>query len=204
MQNRKLLIVFVKNPILGRVKTRLASSIGESEALEVYKILLNHTLNISKPLLNDKVVFYADFIAHDDAWRTAGFRQEVQEGNDLGERMMNALKKSFHQGYHSITIIGSDCFELTTAILNEAFDELNKKDLIVGPAQDGGYYLLAMKCLYKDLFLNKTWSSESVLRDTLKNIQDLNLSYSLLTELRDVDTEEDLRQSLLPTQKFRI
>ena len=201
MGKKRLLIVFIKNPIPGKVKTRLASSIGNAEALAVYKQLLDHTFHVSKPLSMDKVVYYSDFIPDEDIWRTSGFSQELQRGYDLGERMMNAFITAFQQRYEAVTIIGSDCFELTTDILTAAFDELNTKDVVVGPALDGGYYLLGMTSLHRDLFLNKTWSSDTVLNDTLLNILESKLSFSLLPVLRDIDTEQDLKESSLLIQK---
>lgn len=199
MQNRKLLIVFVKNPIAGKVKTRLAASIGDNKALEVYTTLLHHTLNTSKPLENDKVVYNGDFIPLTDLWKTSGYIQQLQTGDDLGQRMMNAFKRSFQDGYHSVIIIGSDCHDLTTDILQMAFDELDRSDVVIGPARDGGYYLLGMKKLYEALFLSKTWSSTKLMAETLETINDLNLSVALLEELNDIDTEEDLDASSLTT-----
>jgi len=201
METRQLLIVFIKNPVLGKVKTRLASSIGEVEALTVYNKLLDHTLNISKPLSIDKVVYYSEFIPGDDVWSASGFNQELQQGDNLGERMMNAFIKAFQQRYERVAIIGSDCFDLTTNILTDAYDELNKGDVVVGPALDGGYYLLGMRSLHRELFLNKTWSTDTVLNDTLENIHELALSFSLLPLLRDIDTEQDLKESSLLIQQ---
>lgn len=201
MQNKRLLIVFAKNPLPGKVKTRLASTIGDSSALEIYKTLLYHTLKISTPLENDKVVYYADFIPSNDLWKTSGYIQQLQTGDDLGQKMMNAFRRSFYDGYHSVIIIGSDCPEITADILIKGFDELDKKDVVIGPAQDGGYYLLGMKKLYEELFFNKTWSSKNLLEETFKSINDLNLSFSLLQELRDIDTEEDLNASSLSAIK---
>ena len=198
---RQLLIVFIKNPVPGKVKTRLASSIGTAEALTVYNKLLDHTLNISKPLPVDKVVYYSEFIPVDDVWKASGFHQELQQGNDLGVRMMNAFIKAFLQHYEYVVVIGSDCFELKNNILTEAFDELNKMDVVVGPALDGGYYLLGMSSLHRELFLNKTWSSDKVLNETLESIRELNLSFSLLPVLRDIDTEQDLKASSLLIQQ---
>jgi rSAM/selenodomain-associated transferase 1 len=201
METRQLLIVFIKNSVPGKVKTRLASSIGEAEALAVYNKLLDHTLNISKPLSIDKVVYYSEFISGDDVWKSSGFSQELQQGDDLGERMMNAFIKAFQQSYERVAIIGSDCFDLTKDILTDAFEELNKRDVVVGPALDGGYYLLGMKSLHRELFFNKTWSSDTVLNETLESIRELTLSFSLLPLLRDIDTEQDLKASSLLTQQ---
>ena len=201
METRQLLIVFIKNPVLGKVKTRLASSIGEVEALTVYNKLLDHTLNISKPLSVDKVVYYSEFIPGNDLWSASGFSQELQQGDDLGERMMNAFIKAFQQRYERVAIIGSDCLDLTTNILTDAYDELNKRDVVVGPALDGGYYLLGMRSLHRELFLNKTWSTDTVLNDTLENIRELTFSFSLLPLLRDIDNEQDLKESSLLIQK---
>ena len=193
--SKKLLMIFVRNPELGKVKTRLAKTVGDKRALEVYNDLLKYTRDISIKCSSEKAVFYSHFIDDFDGWSNVLYQKFVQEGiNDLGVRMQNAFKLAFEKGYNRVVIIGSDCLEISTHDIEEAFFSLEKKDVIVGPAKDGGYYLLGMNKLHLELFKNKTWSSENVLSDTLLDIEKLNLTYHLLDILSDVDYEDDLKQ----------
>lgn len=187
-----LLLIFIKNPVAGKVKTRLAKSIGTERALGVYLQLLHHTLEITKALALDKKVYYSDWIEEKDNWAKAGYEQGLQSGTDLGQRMSEAFERAFEDGYKKVVIIGSDCWELTPSILTEAFDSLNLKQVVVGPARDGGYYLLGMKHYYPELFLNKSWSTSSVFSETVADLRKRNLSYHLLPVLSDVDEEKDL------------
>mgnify|MGYP000852599344 FL=1 len=195
MLPKKLLMIFVRNPELGKVKTRLAKTVGDKRALEIYNDLLQYTRDVSTNCTSEKAVFYSHFIDDFDGWSNVVYQKFVQEGgNDLGVRMHNAFKLAFEKGYDSVVLIGSDCLELSTNDIEEAFFSLEKKDVIVGPAKDGGYYLLGMNKLYHQLFENKTWSSENVLLDTLLDIENLNLTYQLLDTLSDVDYEQDLKE----------
>lgn len=192
MATDSLLMVFVKNPKKGKVKTRLAKTVGDEKALEIYRILLDHTITIAKRVNYDKAIFYSDYIDETDMWQKAKFSQYVQEGNDLGERMYNAFKYAFSKQYKSVVIIGSDCLDLNEHIISDAFDILKNSEVVIGPAKDGGYYLLGMQKLYKDLFINKHWSTENVLLDTLLDVSQLNISMKLLPTLSDIDEEKDL------------
>lgn len=184
------LIIFVRNPVLGKVKTRLATTLGEEKALAVYKHLLQHTKNITQNLPVAKFVFYADEINTNDLWN--GNDKYLQKGNGLGEGMKNAFEYLFANGFKKIIIIGSDCFDLTEEILSNAFLQLNEKQIVIGPATDGGYYLLGMQSPLKDLFENKAWSSDTVFNDTIKQIRKNNFSVYLLPALNDVDEERDI------------
>ena len=192
MATENLLMVFVKNPQRGKVKTRLAKTMGDEKALQVYRILLDHTITIAKRTHCDKAIFYSDYIDESDMWRKAKFRQFVQQGNDLGERMYNAFKCAFSEHYKNVVIIGSDCFDLSEHIITDAFTILRDNEVVIGPAKDGGYYMLGMRKLYKELFCNKQWSMENVLLDTLLDISRLNISMKLLPTLSDIDEEKDL------------
>jgi len=187
-------MVFVKNPELGKVKTRLAKTMGDERALEVYKELLQHTSNVANKVTSDKAVFYSSFIDKADMWANEAYDKYLQEGNDLGEKMLNAFGLAFQQGYEKIIIIGSDCYELAPEIVEQAFVRLEEKDVVIGPAKDGGYYLLGMKSLYMKLFSNKPWSTENVLVDTLLDVKEMGLNYELLETLSDVDHETDLEE----------
>jgi len=186
------LIIFAKNPVLGETKTRLAKSVGHQNALKVYLHLLEHTAKICLEIEADRHIYYSSFIENDDIFSDQSFVKSVQVGNDLGNRMYNAFKDLFGQWAEKVVIIGTDCMELNADIINEAFEKLDQSDAVIGPAKDGGYYLLGMKTLYKDLFFNKTWSSENVLLDTILDFQRLNIKYEMLTPLNDVDHEKDL------------
>ena len=197
---KQLLIVFIKNPILGKVKTRLAASLGDQKALRVYKKLLDHTLRITGNLEYDKIVYYSDFVPEQDEWLSAGFKQGLQIGQDLGQKMENAFEEGFRTGYSRILIIGSDCFELTSYHISKAFDNLENSNVVLGPATDGGYYLLGITELFENVFENKKWSTDSVLRDTIKNLTDSNIKFNLLEQLNDIDTESDLQSSKIDIQ----
>jgi uncharacterized protein len=197
---KQLLIVFIKNPILGKVKTRLAASFGDQKALRVYKKLLDHTLLITGNLEYNKIVYYSDFVPDQDEWLSAGFKQGLQIGQDLGEKMEKAFEEGFRTGYSRIVIIGSDCFELTSYHIVKAFDNLESSNVVIGPATDGGYYLLGMTEFLENVFKNKKWSTNSVLGDTIKNLTESNRKFYLLEQLNDIDTESDLQSSKIDIQ----
>lgn len=190
--HRPLLIIFYRNPKLGEVKTRLASTLGKEKALAVYKKLALHTKSITEPLLMDKIVFYSEAIDLMDIWSNATYLKALQEGKDLGEKMKNAFAGGFESGYTSICAIGTDCYELTTRSIEQAFHLLQSSDAVVGPALDGGYYLLGMRSLHASLFSKKQWSTPTVFVDTLRDFESLGLKYAKLQILRDVDNEADL------------
>ncbi|WP_324670856.1 TIGR04282 family arsenosugar biosynthesis glycosyltransferase [Hymenobacter sp. GOD-10R] len=188
------LLVFARHPELGRVKTRLAATIGPEAALEVYQALVQHTQQAANGLADvAKTVWFAEPASSPDVadvWH--GFKQEVQPGGDLGQKMQVAFAAAFHQGATSAVIIGTDCPALTKGHLTDAFQALSTHDLVLGPAADGGYYLLGMKQLHSELFQNKAWSTADVLATTLADAAHLGLRVALLPVLRDIDTAEDL------------
>ncbi|WP_166967185.1 TIGR04282 family arsenosugar biosynthesis glycosyltransferase [Yeosuana marina] len=189
--SKNALIIFTRNPELGKCKTRLAKTIGNEAALEIYKFLLEHTAEISKTVKADRYVFYSENIKKEDVWNSEVFRKKLQYGYDLGARMENAFSELFQLGYEKIIIIGSDLLDLTTEHIHDAFQLLNTNDFVVGPAKDGGYYLLGMKSVHSEIFKNKDWGSSTVLENTLNDIQ--NSSFRLLEELNDIDSFEDIK-----------
>lgn len=191
MQQNWHLIIFVKNPVLGKVKTRLAADIGDERALEVYEQLLKITRNEAAKANCTRHVFYSDEIVS-DAWDDDSFNKFVQEGSDLGERMNNAFEQVFALGARKAIIIGSDCPGLTTEIIENSFCVLDEHDVAIGPAKDGGYYLLGMKKQLPFLFEGKKWSTDSVLSETIHDLKENRLSYGMLIELSDLDTVKDL------------
>jgi rSAM/selenodomain-associated transferase 1 len=190
--SKKALIIFTRNPELGKVKTRLAKSVGDESALEIYKFLLKHTVAITKNLNVDKYVFYSENIHRDDIWNPDIFRKKLQTGNDLGEKMNNAFSELFKMGYGTVLIVGSDIFELNQEDIENAFDALQTNQLVIGPAVDGGYYLLGMKELNSEIFQNKNWGTSTVLEETLNDLRDKK--FVLLEERNDIDYYKDIKE----------
>lgn len=186
-----LLIIFTRNPELGKCKTRLATTVGDETALEIYKFLLKHTISITENLPMVKQVHYSVKVRENDLWNEAIFKKKQQNGDDLGQRMHNAFQQGFDEGYERIIIIGSDMFDMSQKDLEEAFSALNSKNFVIGPAEDGGYYLLGMRGLKAELFQNKNWGTSSVLKDTLFNLEKEKIH--LLTVKNDIDYYEDIK-----------
>lgn len=190
---RDLVIVFAKNILLGKVKTRLAASIGDERAFEVYKYLVEITERETKRLEDADVHIYFSDVVIDDKW--PGKPKFVQQGNDLGERMLDAFERGFGMGYERIIGVGSDLPDLTAEIMQQGLDALDTADTVFGPASDGGYYLLGMRTPIREIFRNKAWSTSSLLDATVQELRELGKSCALLSELNDVDTAEDLHAS---------
>jgi hypothetical protein len=188
----RLLLVFVKNPVPGRVKTRLARTIGDEKALWVYERLLEHTRRAARGVTAQRWVCYSDFVPAADAWLEGGFAARRQEGETLGDRMQEAFRQGFAAGYRSIVIIGSDCPEVSPDLLETAFRQLASFPVVLGPATDGGYYLLGMNYLVESLFRDKPWSTPVVLAETVADLQRADIPYALLPVLSDVDEAADL------------
>ena len=185
------LIIFTRNPELGKCKTRLAKVIGDVSALKVYEYLLQHTANVSKEVDADRFVFYSESIEDNDIWDNSFFSKRLQKGNDLGERMQNAFQQLFDSNYKSVIIIGSDLLDLNSVLINEAFSRLNEYDVVIGPAKDGGYYLLGLKAVHPNVFKNKKWGTKTVRKDTLNDLK--NNTVFTLDQLNDIDTFEDMK-----------
>ena len=187
---KSLLIIFTKNPVLGKVKTRLAKDTGAESALKVYENLVDRTAHIVKETTTDRTVFYSDFIPEKDIWNaTFSF---IQEGTDLGDRMKNAFEWAFNKKYDRIIIIGTDLWDLTPCDIHNAFSALNKHDAVVGPSSDGGYYLLGLTQPIPNIFNHKKWSTATVLKHTLKDLEPY--ATQILPEKTDIDYYEDLLQ----------
>lgn len=192
------LIIFQKKPEAGKVKTRLAKTIGETKALEVYQFLLNHTHQQVALLPLDVFVYFEKEVDSEYLFGDH-YHAAVQGNGDLGEKMKKACQEVLANGYKKAVIIGSDCPGLDAAVLQEAVVRLVEHDLVIGPAKDGGYYLIGMKKVYDPLFEKKNWSTSTVLTETLADAENLDLTVHLLKVLTDVDVYEDLEQNLKKT-----
>ncbi len=188
---KNLLLIFTRNPELGKGKRRLAATVGDQIAFEIYKFLLAHTAAITKDLAVKKQVYYSETIGKNDLWSEEIYSKKVQQGADLGIRMAHAFTKGFTDGFEKICIIGSDMYDLDQATLERAFSALNTSDFVIGPAEDGGYYLLGMKRFTPGLFTQKAWGEPTVLAATLSDLK--NEKVHLLPVRNDVDTYEDIK-----------
>jgi rSAM/selenodomain-associated transferase 1 len=190
------LLIFAREPVLGRVKTRLAAGIGAEAALAVYRELLAITAKAVAHV--PATVWLAEAPALPAAptvprpeW--PGLPWRVQPATDsLGARMAHAFAEAFGAGAERVAIIGTDCPGLRASLLEQAFAQLSTHDLVLGPADDGGYYLLGLNKLVPELFEHKSWSTASVLPDTLADAARLGLRVALLPPLPDIDSAEDL------------
>jgi rSAM/selenodomain-associated transferase 1 len=136
-------------------------------------------------------VYYSVKIRSNDIWDSKNYQKNQQVGEDLGIRMQNAFKNGFDAGYKKVVIIGSDLYDLTSENIEKAFTELDNNDVVLGPAEDGGYYLLGMNLLHSTIFKNKKWGTQTVRKDTLTDLKDKKVH--LLEELNDIDIFEDIK-----------
>jgi rSAM/selenodomain-associated transferase 1 len=188
--SKNLLLVFTRNPELGKVKTRLAKTVGAETALKIYTFLLERTRDIAVKVTSDKAVYYSVKIREKDIWDATIFQKHQQFGEDLGLRMLHAFKNGFEAGYKKVMIIGSDLYDLTPKSIENAFVYLDKNEVVIGPAADGGYYLLGMNSLEEKVFKNKDWGTETVRKDTLEDLKDKKVK--LLEVKNDIDIYEDI------------
>lgn len=191
---KDMLLVFQRNAVLGKVKTRLATGVGAPRAWEIYRYLVQHTHQVVSRV-NVPVGIFVDEELSDGKPAIAQWMR-LQQGKDLGEKMAHAFQESFALGADRVVLIGTDCPTLSVELLTQAFDDLSQVDLVLGPASDGGYYLLGMRQVQLTLFENIAWSTASVLSETIKRAEIAGLSVSLLPVLADVDTAADWKKHL--------
>ena len=200
------LIVFLKYPEPGKVKTRLAKAVGNGRACVIYRQLAEGVMkNIfsKNPGTYDVCFFFtpADKENEIKDWLKTIIDKDLgadvqfipQEGNTLGERMSNAFKQMLQgKGYKRSIIIGTDCPGIDAALIEDAFEVSKKRDIVIGPCEDGGYYLLGLSRYVSDLFIDIAWSTDQVFNQTMEKIQKNTLSCGILKTLADIDTPEDL------------
>ena len=194
--NKEAIIIFLKYPELGRSKTRLAATVGDENALKVYKELLLHTNLITKDLNFDKFLFYDKVSSNKMTWGDDLYQTAYQKESDLGGRMEDAFEQSFKRGYERVLIIGSDCYELDQNVIKNAFEKLKDKQVVIGPAKDGGYYLLGLSKMIKPIFNDVSWNTENVYSETVKILNSLNIEHDTTPTLSDIDVFDDLPDKL--------
>ncbi len=202
MNSSTLLIVFAKNAQFGKVKTRLAATIGDQQALEVYHYLFASTEQIVQQLGScDVHIYFSDRIEQETY---TGRPKFVQQGSDLGERMGQAFAASFDSGYRRVLGIGTDLPDLSVELIQDAVQALQSNDVVFGPADDGGYYLLGMNKYYSYIFEDKAWSTQYLLQSTLDELTEQQRTVHLLESKNDIDTYEDFAESILPERMPHI
>lgn len=188
------LIVFVKAPRPGLVKTRLAQTMGDEEACLVYRELVAAVMGQIGAFSSVELRFSPDDAPGEiESWMRPGWTIRPQGAGSLGERMHRAFLEHFESGAQRVVVIGSDSPEISAKDVSDAWEALISHDVVVGPALDGGYWLIGLRRLCAELFGGISWSTDSVLRETLVRIDQTNLTLRLLRHLNDVDIEPDVR-----------
>ena len=190
------IVVFARVPVAGRVKTRLAAELGGAAALAAYREITERVLAaVAQPDSRRLTVRYTpdDGRVAMRAWLGSSLTLQPQGPGDLGRRMTAAIGAELRDGASRVVVIGTDCPSVDQAVIAEAFERLAAADVVLGPALDGGYYLIGMSHLHSALFEGVPWSSPHTLRVTLKRARDLDLSVALLDRRRDIDTADDWR-----------
>jgi uncharacterized protein len=190
-------IVFTRYPTAGKVKTRLIPALGEEGAAALHKKMAEHTISQVRGLqrllpCDLEVWFVGGYLALMQAWLGEDLVYQIQPDGDLGDRMRLAFQSIFDRGYKKAAIVGTDCPALTTEILAQSFDALEDNPIALGPAIDGGYYLIGLQYLIPELFTGIPWSTANVLQSTVKIATDLGILPTLLPYLADIDLPQDL------------
>lgn len=194
--HKNLVIMFVKEPKLGFVKTRLAKTCGEEFTLNLYKCFVKDLIdNLSNEDFDFKLCGYPTLEKINEEF--GNYDSFLQVDGDLGLKMQSAFLNQFEQDYQKIVLIGSDTPHISTEMINEAFVKLNKNDIVLGPALDGGYYLIAFSknSFISEVFENISWSTQEVLSQTLQKLHAKNVYF--LNNLNDIDVIEDLKDFYL-------
>lgn len=178
---------------LGKVKSRLAATLGAEKTLAVYKHLLQHTISTAEKSGHSIIIWWSEL--PNDYFIIPN---KLQIGELLGDRMHQAFEFEFNLNQsEKVVMIGTDCPDLTTTILEEAFNALEEKNVVLGPSEDGGYYLIGMNGFHPELLQEIEWSTEKVLEQTIEKCKKYKKTFALLPTLNDIDNEEDLRRSSL-------
>lgn len=196
----KTLIIFLKYPEPGKVKTRLAKDVGSDQAASIYSHMAQAIIdNVLDPSSYKTVIYFNPPDKQREIIDWLG-KKEVQyspqKGNTLGDKISNAFKEVFCHGSDKTVIIGTDCIEITLETINKTMDLLNDNDAVLGPAKDGGYYLLGLNKFTPQIFQDIDWSTEYVLEQTVEKMNNNQLNFQLLKTLKDIDTVDDINDDV--------
>lgn len=202
------IVIFVKAPVPGKVKTRLCPPLSHEQAAVLYRAFVRDTLEAARKVARARleIAYQPDASYPDLSWLEpdADMPYFVQKGVDLGRKLVHAFEQAFRSGARKTVVLGSDTPHLNPLAIRQAFQLLDGRDLVLGPAADGGYYLVGLKRPVPALFAGVSWSTPRVLRQTLDRAQRRGLSYELLPECRDIDTFADLESLMRPAHGSRI
>ena len=189
-------ILFARSPEKGRVKTRLASLLEEDAVLELYRCFVHDILaTLMRSGFELRIFFYPPEARKEMRdWLGSAHRYAAQQGEDLGRRMKNAFRSVFNEGFHRSILIGSDVPDLPLCIVEEAVTALSSRDAVVGPARDGGYYLIGFNAdrFPQEVFRHIHWGTSTVFQETSRVLRDCGYDVCELPQWRDIDTHEDL------------
>ena len=189
INSRTALIIMIKNPVLGKAKTRIAATAGDEEALRIYKLLLDHTRKVTTVAPVDRYLYYSDYV-EEDTWSSDFFHKRIQVNGDLGARLRDAFS-TLSKDYDKMIVVGSDCAAITPDHIMAASDALENTDMVLGPVHDGGYYLLGMNDYYPEIISDIEWSTAVVAEQTLAKAKAINLTTTTIDTLHDIDYHED-------------
>jgi uncharacterized protein len=194
--DRRCILFFVRVPERGKVKTRLGNVIGHDASLQLYLSFVADELDMLRDLFFDVFIcFHPHSGKHMvENWLKDEFHLIAQEGKDLGQRMGNAFEEIFSRGYELALLVGSDIPNLPSLIILDAFHHLTTQDSVIGPSEDGGYYLIGFRhdTFCKEAFMQIPWGTSEVYEQTLHFFHNKNIDYYALVPLRDIDDYEDL------------
>ena len=203
----RCIILLVKYPEKGKVKTRLSAELGDETTQHLYKCFVSDLIGtLEQKRYTFKIAFYPP--GSDKKiipWLGSEHSYITQVGRDLGERMENAFKRTFLEGVKEVLVIGTDIPALTPPLINKALTALKKNDAVIGPCYDGGYYLIGFRkeMFLPDVFKGIQWSTEEVFKDTMEIFTRKGYRVCVLPKLRDVDRIEDLRNFYKESKKKR-
>lgn len=195
------IIIFTRYPVPGKTKTRLVPVLGPKKAARIQKLMTEQVLDLARKFCSKNfsgktkiIIFYTGAGLKDfKAWLGNDLEYKLQPPGDLGFKMGQALKMACKSGTEEVVLVGSDLPGLSQEILEQAFATLVRSDLVLGPAEDGGYYLIGMKSFYPQLFQNIDWGTGRVFDQTIEIVKRLNLDCNILETLQDLDRPEDLK-----------
>jgi len=209
LQNNKetALVIFAREPKKGKVKTRLARDLPVHLVLRLYRAFVQDVLNLAQKVqCSQRFIFYAGTGASIPFLRRFArrFHLKRQTGKDLGIRMYNAFVRCQREGFEKVVLIGTDCLTIKPQDIDRAFQKLSQYDCVLGPSRDGGYYLIGIKDPKKAMFDHIPWSTEDVLKKTLKKAKQLRYKTYLLPCKEDIDTISNLKSCRKAIQKSGI
>lgn len=198
-----LLIIFTRYPRAGHVKTRLIPALGERGAMLIHRKMVEYTMAQACHFKGSiEVCYTGGSLKEMKKWLGYQLLYREQKGASLGEKLSKAVIEAFTEGFKKTVIIGTDCPSLTIEHINKAFLLLDSSELVLGPAVDGGYYLIGLSSYHQELFQNISWGSDKVYRQTLRAAEKLTLKTAIMEKLADLDRPADLPDCLTTMETY--